>query len=317
MSKSFVPPFFSKFDKQTSDLLKDDDFSLDNKLSVKAVAENGVTFTASAKHCAEPCKKDDDAKCDKRPSSFGNLKIEAKDKRIGEFEFEADTHQLLSAKLKTIEVAKNLKFEIKASHNDEKKKGAEGVYERKKTISVEAMHTYAPFSESIKVNIVDLSKADVTVGLSTGMDGISIGTEFNHDGTELKKYSFGASAALKNLTIHGKTEGYLDAVHVGAFVDVLPRVNFATLGSMSKDKKTGLYERTIKFGLDHKIDSTSGLRAMITQGSKSTFSGQYFSRLNPSAKLTLTTSVDLNTCFKADCEKTLPKLGAKLELGDI
>jgi hypothetical protein len=315
--------FYSKLDKSASDLLKADDFDLNKKFSIKSATADGPVLTSS--FTSKDVKKDANFADEvDRTEVTGNLKVEFKNKKVGEFTGEVDTAQLLSLTWKTPEVTKGLKFEVKGKHDrnwDKKQDKSTNLWTKNYKLdcfaSAEAQYTrFSTLATTGLVKLTNPSGKDKSFDTLVGATGLfkyqsfAVGGEFEHNLSAAKKLDAGFSYAGSNWTLSAKTAKLVKEANVSVFSAVLPKTSVAFSAKYGfEDKK-----KALSAGVSQDIDDASNIKGLVTvEGSKkATVSLLYSASLSKYSKLSLSSVIEATKIAGGD-----HKFGVKLEVGDL
>lgn len=326
---TFIPQFYSKFGKPAQDLLDDKKFDLKKELSVKSKSNDGVTFTSSTK--VTPIGKDGS---DLKATS--SLKVETDLPKIGKLEIEANTGDMLSAKLETVSLLDGLTSEISAFYD--KTSGA-GFYVHDCDAAVQAIYRKDLIAAKLKLNLqnpyIEHGKSSstpsrpyeiavsgeaavgVTEGLSVGGDA-AFATKKNKG---LYSYNVGAVYNLADATATLKTANRLETVAFSYHHQVLPRVQIGgemafglhSVTDKASNEKTLDISKAFAIGLLHDITDDSSVKSKIglKQGNV-ILSGLFATKLNANAKISFSSTVDVLKLTGGN-----HTFGVKLELGSV
>lgn len=290
-----VPPFFSKFDKASSDFFSTDDFDLGKKFVIKAKLLNGDKMTATA-------------------SAIGNgsqtLKWQG-NRSVGELEAEVNTENLITGKFKSNELMSGLKVELKGK--SDRVKGA-----LKCNLSSEFMYTVAPAALTAKVNFKNsqdekvLTDVDFAGSIASTYKGLIFGADFAHNGKSLSAYNAGVFKHAKGVSYGAKTADKFNNVIFSLHQQILPKVAFGASLSVGAKKDSQDMFRHAKFGVEHKLSDVATARAVFTKDCcGNTASLMYSCSIIPAAKISIGSVIGLGD------KSGVQSAGFKFEMGDL
>jgi len=292
-------PFFAKFHKTTKDFLDDKKFKLDRTLVVKTKSTSGVTFTGKTV-----------AECE---SVKGSLKSEYASS-YGTCELEVDTKDLVEASYKTKELTKGLKVEVTGKADKEKGKDKDAPAEQKCNGAVEAKYTQEKVSASVKLNVVhkgskDEQSLELSGSLSGGSNSFYLGGEATYVDADFSEYNVGLLYKMHDSEVSLKSNKKFKFLNLGYFHSVRPTTDVGVTFDMNVKN---FEERGFSLAVEQRLEGDSKVKGMVSKKTDCDavcFHGLYAANLNPNARLSLSSKLDL------PCNK--PCLGIKLELGEL
>jgi len=299
-----TPVFFSKFNKNSKDLLKESDYDLKRTYSFKTTNNTGLEVTATGELSEDSLK------------SKGKLKGVYKDKEYGELSLEFDTADLVEAQYTTKELFKGFKAVV----NTKADKVNEG---QKCNLYVEGQYTKDNFAGTLKLDLVkppsdNDEELEVTGTAAFAFDKLWLGGNLKYAKNDLSDYDAGVRYNFSDANIVLQSAKKFHTYSLAYWQKVRPAldigIHFDLDVKKEKDKDHVVFEKTAAFGFDHGIDDNSKMKVMLSkpQGKNLMFSGLYSAKLGDYSKLSLSTVVDVQQ-FKGGNHK----FGIKIENGNI
>lgn len=283
--KDFIPPFFKDFGKTVSDVFKPSKYDLNKSIEVATKAGSGVNFTAKGT-VAES-------------ATTGGLNI--KGDVCGHAEMSADvgTSGAVSTTFTNTSLLKGLKLTGTVSTTP--KSGAFLVTEE---ASYKCNHMAVTGSVTSDCTLKDI-RANGSVAF--GAEGVAVGGDMLYKGNEIADYNAGAEYAEQDFTVTVKTAKKAEQV-MAAYSHKI-NGDATAVAAFTFDFSKATPGKTLAIGGIYSLDSSSKVFTMLsTQGSGAACWTTYETTLNPSAKLSVSSMMDLSHTAISN-----HKVGMKLE----
>jgi len=258
---AFVPPFYSKFGKSFSDLLKKK-FEYNTKISTR----NNVTSEVNIESTASTDKG----------NYSGSVKATYKNKDFGEVETEANTEGCLTGSVKATKLVDRLTLTLSGTANPSGKLLAEYNQEHF-AVTGQVEHT----SETTKLEATAV----------VGFDGFSVGGQARYDTatSDLEDYNAAAEYSHDDFTATIVTTDRADKLTASYYHRIknrVPGLKTFVGGRFEYDLTKQANNRVLTIGVEHDVDKVTTVKGKVDNNG--TFAAVVEHRLdNPAVKLQL------------------------------